>query len=564
MNLVKKDELTFLKIFIFLSGFMVGGYYTAISCLFSIALGGFIVYKTLTTQEKEPFRFNITVGAVVLLVVSYLIVSLWAVDSGTAVYGFFKFLPVALLTFIVSGYDKEKRNELLEVIPLSAALNGVLAYGLSFIPLLSNYLLVAERLGGFFQSPNAFAVFCLAGIIILLTAERVDLKSWVITAILVVVIFLTGSRTVFIFLGLTVIAFFFTLKNKKLKRNILLIFGGMILVSVAVVFITDSVQTVGRFLTISLESSTLLGRILYYIDALPVILKHPFGLGYYGYYFSQGTFQTGVYSVAFVHNSALQFLLDVGWVPSLLVFFVIGASFFSKKSDLRQRLLLFAVFGHSLFDFDLEFVCVFFVIILALNYDLYKQIPLKPNAVATSVASGVLIVASVYFCFVNSMYLLGNYQAVEKIYGHDTMSKMQLLTTETNDARLLEYAEEIIEENGYLAIAYDVKANHFYQQGDFKKVIKYKNDAIDCAPYSLEEYTDFCEKLLVGVSLYENVNDKSSARVCKKELVDISERLEEMKERTSTLGWKIYDKPQLDLPEEYAEIIEEYESSGEF
>ena len=141
---------------------------------------------------------------------------------------------------------------------------------------------------------------------------------------------------------------------------------------------------------------------------------------------------------------------------------------------------------------------------------------------------------------------------------------MQLVTNETNDERLLEYAEEIIEENGYLAIAYDVKANHFYQQGDFKKVIKYKNKAIDCAPYSLEEYTDFCEKLLVGVSLYENVNDKQSARVCKRELVELNDRLEEMKDRTSTLGWKIYDKPQLDLPEEYAEIIEEYENSGEF
>ena len=162
-------------------------------------------------------------------------------------------------------------------------------------------------------------------------------KNLILTAVLMVLVFLTGSRTVFIFLGLTVIAFFFTLKNKKLKRNLLIIFGGMVLVSVAVVFITDSVQTVGRFLTISLESSTFLGRILYYLDALPVILKHPFGLGYYGYYFSQGTFQTGVYSVAFVHNSALQFLLDVGWIPSLLIFFVIGASFFSKKSDLRQN-----------------------------------------------------------------------------------------------------------------------------------------------------------------------------------------------------------------------------------
>jgi tetratricopeptide (TPR) repeat protein len=113
-------------------------------------------------------------------------------------------------------------------------------------------------------------------------------------------------------------------------------------------------------------------------------------------------------------------------------------------------------------------------------------------------------------------------------------------------------------------VDYDHIIDSFYEKGDFKKVIKYKNKAIDCAPYSLEEYTDFCEKLLVGVSLYENVNDKQSARVCKRELIDISDRLAETKEKTSSLAWKIQNKPELDLPEEYAEIIEEYENSGEF
>ena len=55
MNISKKNELTFLKAFIFLSGFIVGGYYTVISCFFSVILAGFIIYKSFTTKEKEPF-----------------------------------------------------------------------------------------------------------------------------------------------------------------------------------------------------------------------------------------------------------------------------------------------------------------------------------------------------------------------------------------------------------------------------------------------------------------------------------------------------------------------------
>ena len=46
----------------------------------------------------------------------------------------------------------------------------------------------------------------------------------------------------------------------------------------------------GRFLTTSLHSSTLLGRLLYAQDALPVILRHPFGLGYRSYTYMQGSF----------------------------------------------------------------------------------------------------------------------------------------------------------------------------------------------------------------------------------------------------------------------------------
>ena len=105
-------------------------------------------------------------------------------------------------------------------------------------------------------------------------------------------------------------------------------------------------------MSVSLESSTLLGRILYYIDALPVVLKNPLGLGYYGYYFTQGSFQSGVYSVAFVHNSVLQFLLDVGFIPAIAFMFIVLFSFFSKNSNFRQRLLIFVLFGHSLFDFE--------------------------------------------------------------------------------------------------------------------------------------------------------------------------------------------------------------------
>lgn len=554
-------DTNFLRMVIFASVFLVGGYHLAVSCFLSILLLLFLIYKSFSQKDFCFIKPNAVLIFIGLIVISFLSVTIWAVDKGTAIYGFFKILPVGLFTAILSIYDKSYREKILEAVPYAAASSGVLAYGLSFIPALSKYFLVAERLGGFFQSPNVFAVLCLAGIIILLTSKNISVINIIMTAILIGLIFLTGSRTVFLFLVAIIFVLLLTIKNKKIKIILLGLILSAVILSVIIVYFSGSVQTVGRFLTISLESSTLLGRILYYLDAIPVILEHPFGLGYYGYYFTQGSFQTGVYSVAFVHNSVLQFALDIGFVPAITFVLVIVASFFSKRTSLRQKLIIFALFGHSLFDFDMEFNTIFFILILALDFDLFKTRVVKFNSYLATTLSIILILFSVYFGIVNALYLFGEHKAVEKIYGHDTMAKMYLITNENNETSLLEYADEIIDENGYLAIAYDVKANYAYKKGNFKEVIEHKKKAIECAPYSIEEYIDYCEKLVVGISLYSRTNDINSAEVCKKELVKISDKLEAVKGNTNKLAWEIQDKPELVLPEEYVKLIEEYKES---
>ncbi len=556
-------DINFLKMFLFISVFLVGGYHLAVSCFLSVLLMLFLIYKSLTQKDFCKIKPNAVLFSIGIIVVSYLVVTLWAVDKGTAIYGFFKVLPVGLFTVVFSIYSKETRNEIVEIVPYAAIANGVVSYILSFVPSLSDYFLIADRLGGFFQSPNAFAIYCLVGIIILLTSEKINVKKLILTAILVVLIFLSGSRTVFIFLLVAIVVLFFNIKNKKIKLTVLGIVILMIAVSVIVVAVTGSFQTVGRFLTISLESSTFLGRILYYIDAIPQILKHPFGLGYYGYYFTQGSFQTGVYSVVFVHNSLLQFCLDVGIVPALCFASIITASFFSKNTKFRQRLIIFVLFGHSLFDFDLEFTAVFLVLILMLDFDVIKTKSVEFNTYALTTISVVLILLNVYFGLINTLYLKSEFKAVDKIYGHDSMSKLMLITEETNSETVEKYADQIIEENGHLAIAYSAKANSAYSKGDFKKVIEYKKKAIACIPYSIAEYDDYCQKLVVGISLYNEVNDEKSVSKCIKELVNVGDMLEEVKGNTHPIAWKIQDKPQLELSGEYKILIEEYKNSEE-
>ena len=554
----EKDDwqFIFLKLFLFCTPFLFGGYHIAVSAVMSIALCLFILVGTVLDNKKSKIEFNITTIVLILITISYLVVSLWAVDSGTAVYGFIKFLPIALFGVAVSYYSNEERLELLNVIPYSGIVMGAVSYALSFIPQCEDFFMVASRLGGFFQYPNAFAAYCLAGIAILLLKDRLTYKNWLLSALLVAIIFLTGSRTVFIFLIVVSVVLLMKISGKN-KLRLLTLIGAAVAVSIIVVIATDSVQTVGRYLTISLESSTLLGRILYYKDAIFEVLRHPFGLGYYGYYYSQGSFQTGVYSVAFVHNDALQLLLDIGWIPAAAFFYVVGKSFFSKKTSFTQKLALFIIFGHSMFDFDLQFISVFLVLILTLDFESSVLLTLKKNDIAVFLVSIIIVILNLYFGLVNCLYLMGKYEAVDRIYGADTQSEIQLMTYEDDYNIIASYADSILSRNEYIAIAYDAKANYAFQEGKFTKVIEYKEKALECSRYIIAEYNDFCRKLLIAISIYEKAGDKNSADYCKEKLLSIAEKLQEVKMDTSDIAWKLKDKPSLELDSEYEKYIKE-------
>ena len=55
------------------------------------------------------------------------------------------------------------------------------------------------------------------------------------------------------------------------------------------------------------------------------------------YYYLQGSFQTGVYSVLNIHNELMQVLLDVGWIPAALMVMAVVKSFMAKQTGLTKR-----------------------------------------------------------------------------------------------------------------------------------------------------------------------------------------------------------------------------------
>ena len=417
-----------MMICIIAAGILGGGYYVSVSALISVFLL-FVLFYRMYFEKKVTAAWDLNMIAFAVLVFAYLIVSLWAVDSGMALLGFIKFLPLLLFYVLVSG-QQEERERMISMLPMLGCLMTLFSFLMMQFPVFEEWVSVAGRLAGFFQYPNTYALFML--ICLILVIWRFDYKhpDWldIIYALAAVFgIVMSGSRTVFVLTAVVLI--WILIVRAPGRRIILTVLGAGIGVAAVLAVAAGSLGVLERFTNISFSASTFLGRILYVQDALPLILKHPFGLGYYGYYYIQQSIQTGVYSVVNVHNELLQMFLDAGMIPAVVMSAAVLRSVFTKRTDARNRLILVMLIIHSLFDYDFQFLAMGFVLILFLdmrNVKTYK-VPVLTGSVLGIAGAGSMVFA-VFAGLSELQYTSGNYEQALRVYSGNTLAETALLT----------------------------------------------------------------------------------------------------------------------------------------
>lgn len=454
----------------------------------------------------------------------YAISCIWAVDSGLAVWGIVKYLPVPLFGVCMMQAGSQERMVLLKMIPWIGGAMTFVSYILQFVPGLKNIFSVNGRLAVFFQYPNTFACFLLIGLAVLFLSQKnrkMRLQDMLCGGLLFFGLLEAGSRTVYIMTVSVLIAVAVLCRS---KRRILFmavaVVCGMVVAGISAIILGNS-GGIERLASVSVNASTLLGRLLYWKDAVLVILKHPFGLGYLGYYVSQGSFQTGVYSVRWVHNDVLQLLLDVGWIPVVLAAIAVIKALLSKRTNAMQRVVILILLVHCMVDFDLEFVFMYFVFLLCLDWEDKNPHTLKLFSVCGCVAGGGMMLFSLYIGVVSTLTYCGKNDMASAIYPWNTLSNIKLLVQAADKEEMEELADRILAQDDHIALAWDAKARVAYTNGDFGLVIAYKKQAISQAWYSLEEYTDYFEMLKIGVELYQKAGDNDSAETCLREIFSI-------------------------------------------
>lgn len=544
----KFNDIGFIPMMFFLSFVFVGVYHEYISCMINVAMliWLFLKYK----KEKRLFyRINTVSVAIGVLVISYLISVLWAVDSGLAFIGFFKFLPVLL--FLLCLFQEEKSaTKIMQWLPYVAVVMALVSIVGMYLPGLKAYFNVSGRLAGFFQYPNTFAMFLLVAELVILVKEKYKWYDYLCLLVLLVSILLTGSRTVFL---LTIVANGLAVlmhRNRKLRfMGITVVIVVVIGVSSYVLFF-DSNGILSRLSNISLAESTFVGRILYAMDAMPLILKRPFGIGYQSYYYMQQSIQTGVYNIRYIHNDFLQIMLDVGWIPCLLFVVAIFRTVFSKHVARENKLILLTMCAHSCLDFNLQFVAMFLLIILFMDYNSGKEYILKKHVSKIKTTLWIVGVAS---CWIGLSLLCNHvkaYRTSDFLYPWNTHNKVEVLATIEDLDELNEVADKILKQNEYATIGYSAKARYAFSQGDFTSLIQYKNEIFEKAPFQYSDCEEYCYMMMKGVSLFLENGDETSAKVCANEFLRTYDRVKNIRSELSEYGKKISLQPRTLFPDE--------------
>ena len=267
---------------------------------FTIAIYGCIFCIGIITVVRKKDRLsipvNITSAGLIIILICSIISSVAARDHGIAVIGILRIVVFIVFWILWCNIAEQKRDIIWNVLPELLAGITLVSIVLYFIPQLREYLYSAKRLGGVLQYSNTFALLLLASFICLMYREKKSKSAYVVGSILILGIILCGSRTVFVLL-IGVILFFIVKKKLSLKYFGIVISGLVILLFILQLLMKLDIQ---RLLKITLNSSTLNGRVLYWFDGIRVLMKNPLGLGYMGYYFKQPQFQTGNYATKYV------------------------------------------------------------------------------------------------------------------------------------------------------------------------------------------------------------------------------------------------------------------------
>ena len=549
--LYKKAEnidILLIKIFLCLTPFLFGLYYEFSSYFAQIFILVILLIKLLK-QKKFKVYLNFASMALAIISVGYLFTCIYAVDKGMAILGFLKFTIPLTFGLLLMQYKQEEVKDMMTLVPISGVIMVIVSMIFKYIPFLPNvFYLQNGRMMGFFQYANTFALFLLIGIIYIGYSKQPKWKIIIYNIGLLFGILISGCRTVQILTLLNYIIMI--IKQKELRMYFIALVIIAIAGTIGYVLITGNLNTVGRYLTTSTSSRSLQERLLYYKDAIPLILRHPFGLGYMGYSYIQPQIQTGIYQAAYVHNDFLQFALDIGIIPLVVLIIALIKSLIRKNKELSFRLILLTIALHMLIDFDLQFMIIFLILVMTLNLWDNKEYEYETNKIALISIDTLLIIIYLYFGIVTLLNYFEKDEIATKMYPIYTEANIAITNNYMQNEDInsaYKIALNIQKTNKELGMIYNIKAYYYYINKDWKSMVQNKKKYLEFNKYNLKEYDEYVLMLSEAIEYYAQNEEMEKAMEYIKQVAEVPSIIEHVKSSTSSISYNLKDKPTFEL-----------------
>lgn len=528
---------------LFFSTFLLfGGYYEFVSAILAVA--AVIISLFCNGRGESKRKVDNYFLFAFLLAFFYVASSFYAIDRGMAWTGVVKKCYPFLFAVLISKMGIEQRKRLLKKLPQFACTLTVLSGLAICIPEFRSHIWMAGRFAGTFQNANAYALFLLLAI--LTKIERWEKTKIVLNivefAILLFALYLTGSRFTWI-MAITV-CIIVVLRYGKQRKWYIVLLGVLLSVTVGAATFFQNTEAIGRLFTTN--RSTLYGRILYWKDAVQLIPKHPFGMGYLGYYYAQTQIQTGAYTVRYVHNDWLQWVLDVGCIPALILLLCILCALVDKKRCFLEKMLLLVILVHGCMEYDLEYNAITILLVLILSCKEEVAGNGKSWDINLMTEKTILVIIGIiclYFSVPLTLYASGNTKTAVLWYPVYTDAQIANLSLEEKPQKADMLADQIIKQNKTVALAYDAKALVAYLNSDWNKMFYYKKEAIKNNKFDVSEYTQAIELL--------NAMEKETgeSEIVQMRINEVKSMAQKNEASVSTLGKMIDDQVELDLDE---------------
>ena len=550
-------QATVLEWLILSAPYVIGVYHPWSAALVSTALL-LLLSRTVRVQGCLKLSRSPVLLAAAAIPLFLLGGMIWGTDRGMALVGTVQFLPLPLYVLALEQCDVPARMPVLRRVPLSAAVMTLLSAVLSRIPAIRAAFVVNGRLAGFFQYPNSFALFLLVGLVLLLFGKHEigiggnRTKRTLLLLVLLGGIALSGSRAVLLILLAVLVFYCLRCREQGQRREGLLLLALMLIGGGAYTVLTGGTSAVGRMLSGPLIPSELLGRLLYARDALPVILRHPLGLGYMGYAWLQGSFQTGVYTVGHVHNELLQLLLDAGWIPAALMLWAVIHSLRCRDGSLCRKLVILVIALHALLDFDTQYVALALILFTALDTDRAERTGPGPKLLLPTAV--ILAALSLWVGAASFTFWRGNPSLAARIYPAYTTALTEHLQ-QTDGEEQATLADRVLTLCDHVAVAHAARAEAAMREGNLEAALSERRAVIRLAKYNLDAYLRYLDDLDLAMGVYRSHGDADAVKNCARQMTAVPGMLSAAEAETTALGRRIRDLPALDLPPEYRQRI---------